>query len=338
MNAKQKARRDKARRKQQAEVQAVKTPPPVRITALLSWYDESPAWLSATIASLAKIDVDHLVAVDGAYALYPGGKPKSPAEQHEAITETALGLGIGLTLHVPQTVWAGNEVEKRSALFALGEHSTTPEDWYMVMDADELLYHCPADTRQRLADAEQDAAMVTFLNRAVTPDELAGQFHWDPISRVQVPIFFRAIRGLRVNGNHFTYETPDGRKLWGMGDRDSAGTVEDFYDLSDLTIEHRTAQRALHRRKQQKDYYEKRERIGIEWPACYFCQEPSVVTLPYKPEIADNGMIEAQQIGVCEAHTEKVVRQTHAIMARKGIPADFFQHNAPLDSIKAMAA
>ena len=37
----------------------------MNLHAILCWWDESPTWLAATVASLATIGVDHVIAVDG---------------------------------------------------------------------------------------------------------------------------------------------------------------------------------------------------------------------------------------------------------------------------------
>jgi hypothetical protein len=44
-----------------------------KIWGLLSWYDESPSWLAEAVASFAPM-LDGLIAVDGAYALYPDAR------------------------------------------------------------------------------------------------------------------------------------------------------------------------------------------------------------------------------------------------------------------------
>ncbi len=93
----------------------------MRLIGILSWYDERPDWLAATVASLAKAQVSHLVAVDGRYALYPDSRPSSPGVQHDAIVETCRGAGMGLTMHIPTEPWAGNEVAKRTFCFELAE-------------------------------------------------------------------------------------------------------------------------------------------------------------------------------------------------------------------------
>src|SRR6266498_603798 len=63
----------------------------VRIYGLLSWYDERQDWLAAAVTSAAKL-CDGIIAVDGAYALFPDSlrHPTSGAEQAATILETAL--------------------------------------------------------------------------------------------------------------------------------------------------------------------------------------------------------------------------------------------------------
>jgi hypothetical protein len=106
-----------------------------RVTALLSFYDEPVEMLAAHVASLAGV-VDHIVAVDGAYMLYPDGKPASDPLQMRVIQEVARGLRIGITTHTPSSVWVGNEVAKRNHLLRLAEPVTREGGWYLVLDAD----------------------------------------------------------------------------------------------------------------------------------------------------------------------------------------------------------
>lgn len=223
----------------------------MRLFGLVSWYDEQPEWLAACVASLSKAGVSHIVAVDGAYQAYPGGveHPRSGQEQHAAILEVAHSLDMGCTLHVPDQAWIGNEIEKRSFCFALAEQLTTPyEDWYFVMDADQVVtttQHLP----ETLCDVEEDVAETLFWER--------NRLH-DP-TYAPLRNLFRAIPGLRVKHNHYTYMTPDGRRLWG----DWAAGLEPAF-LTTTEIEHRTWIRPRARMEAQQSYYERRDRFGIE--------------------------------------------------------------------------
>jgi hypothetical protein len=294
--------------------------PPMRIIALLSWYDESSAFLAAAIASLSKVGVDHLVAVDGAYALLPDGKHASPPEQAETIAATCEGLGIGSTIHVPDRKWLENEVGKRTFMFELGELVANPDDWFLVLDADEVVKHAPTDLRARLRDSEDDAAAVMFWNREEPKTEQAKQFNWEPITKVAIPILFRAGLGLHVTGTHFTYRTEDGRTLWGLGDDKSSGLVEDFLDLTaNFVIDHKSAFRSKHRATQQRSYYKLRESAGIERPNCCRCDGKPDVLVHTNFSRDKNGDLLGQSVHACQEHADEIEVESFAQLEELGI-------------------
>lgn len=222
------------------------------IVALLSWYDEPPEALAAMVASLALIPVTRLVALDGAYALYPDGQPRSSSDQYQAFDTAARRHDIHLSIHTPATVWAGNETEKRSRLFELGEQVAGPDDWYMVIDADEQILQAPPDVPARLNATPFDVAGVTLLE----PGHPLGTIVFDTF-----PMFFRAIPGIRCHRDHFTYRTPDGRNLWGDAKR---ARLEPRHDLTDLVVEHRNQLRHPDRRNAALGYYRARDELGVE--------------------------------------------------------------------------
>ena len=237
----------------------------MRIHALLSWYDESAMWLSAAITSLLP-HVDHIVAVDGAYLLYPDGQPQSRVDQAHAIVETCHAAGVGLTLHRPQTKWIGNEVEKRNRLFALAERDAHPDDWYWVIDADELVANAPHDLRALLEQSEHDVAKVMLWERSdqyrdaeslayLQETALPSDFH------CPLRMLFRAIPGLRCDLAHYRYRTPDGRYLWNY----PTEPMEDALDLLDLVrVEHRRFFRPKQRKIDARTYYMRRDDAMIE--------------------------------------------------------------------------
>jgi hypothetical protein len=211
------------------------------------WFDEPVEWLAGTVASLAKAHVEHIVAVDGAYMLLPGAlrTPVSPGDQAAVITETARNLSIGTTVHVPAVPWQGNEVEKRSRAFELAR--TTGADWFLVIDADELILAAPFDLPQQLEQVEEDAANVMLVERG----DLGGQY--------PTPRLFRNTPGLRLESNHYTYVTH--RAAVGLGGQDfPAGQV------LDVRLEHRKRDRSSQRRQAQLRYYDLRDQLGIEGP------------------------------------------------------------------------
>lgn len=224
----------------------------MKVCALLSWYDEDPRWLDRCVRSLAWLPVDRVVAVDGAYALYPGGKAASPPDQPEAIRRACLGIGAQCTLHLPDEVWAGNEVEKRNRLFELGERFTSEGDWWFVVDADEHVLYAPADLRDRLQRAPFDVGAVELVEPGGPTGTITFPTH---------PKFFRAIRGLRCHQDHFTYRTPDGRNLWGDAKRTR---LEPRADLSGVRVEHRKEFRHPDRRAAANGYYRARDAAGVE--------------------------------------------------------------------------
>lgn len=221
------------------------------VTALLNWYEESPAWLAECVASAARL-CDHLIAVDGPYAAFPGAlkKPFSGTEQAEAILRTAAGAGIGCTIHAPRQVWWGGrwggEVEKRDFMFRLGETFTTPRDWYLRIDADEVLTHVPADAKRRLAETGLDVAEVMIWEREASGH--VGELV-DTSNDYESPFrcLFRALRGIRVEQTHYTVTAPDGRVLRGLRE-------EPAEPLWDVRLEHRTHQRTIARQRLKREY------------------------------------------------------------------------------------
>jgi hypothetical protein len=122
-----------------------------RLIAVLSWFDEPLPLLASCLEGMARGGVDHLVAVDGAYQLFPGGEARSHIDQHAVLTAGTKQYGIGLTLVVPSAVWAGNEVEKRQYAFRQALAASEPGDWFWSLDADEIITAVPDDLKDRLA-------------------------------------------------------------------------------------------------------------------------------------------------------------------------------------------
>jgi hypothetical protein len=178
----------------------------MKLYGLISWYDEAPSWLSACVASLAKVGCDHIVALDGAYAFYPEGKPRSGPEQAEAIYRTAEGAGMGCTIHAPSEVWLGNEVEKRSKLFEIAEVISEPHvDWWFVMDADQVVVDPdPSTLKPRLEATDLDVAETMFEERmdpyaTKLKAETARKTHWNRTTQFTVRNLFRALPQLRLD-------------------------------------------------------------------------------------------------------------------------------------------
>jgi hypothetical protein len=222
----------------------------MRIVGLLNWFEEDPAWLAGLVASLNGV-CEHLVAVDGAYRLFPDAmqNPRSGTEQAAALTETAHQLDIGLTIDRPAHAWRGNEVEKRDHLVKLGLLASEPTDWFLQVDADELLLSAPADLHVRLEEAEEDVAGVTLTRRNTNGDFLPMREGF-----IGHRVLFRARRDLRVEYAHYMYLAGT-RVLRGPGE-------EPALDMSDLKLEHRHDHRlearntAAHEYSLLRDEYE----------------------------------------------------------------------------------
>lgn len=237
-----------------------------KVIGLLSWYDESPAWLAACVASFGR-HIDHLIAVDGPYAAYPHqGVIRSDPGQVEVIQRTCDALGIGLTLHQPTEAFFGNEVEKRTLAFRLAQLHTDTCDWIWVIDADEVLGKVPHDFRTRLDCIEADAVEVTLAQN--DDYEQAGE---DLLQAMMLPtrtqhnmrMIFRALPNLRVIGRHDVYAAgpeDDPTFLWAPM---SVPSVSAF-QLPEVVVEHRTHRRSAHRKAASHEYYRTRDQLGLE--------------------------------------------------------------------------
>ena len=237
----------------------------MRLIGILCWYDESPSWLAATVSSMIQhAQIDHMVAVDGAYALLPDGRAFSGFEQHQIIDEVCRGSSCGLTLYAPQEPWLGNEVEKRSFSFKLAETvAEVGEDWYFVIDADEVVTSA-LGLKHVLETTEDDVAHTWFYERFDpfhTPgaERVAQQVNMPREARMPVRTLFRALPRLHVESNHFTYIVDGDHILWNGGNGGEVGSTD-----SRCEIEHRTRLRDIARKEQQAAYYKRRDELGIE--------------------------------------------------------------------------
>jgi hypothetical protein len=220
-----------------------------RITALLSFYDENPDWLERMALSLRMLPVDRLIAVDGAYELYPDPKRESHPSHREALHKACVEANITLSTFVPHKPWAG-EVQKRNHMFEMAEQ--TGADWYFVIDSDEFVARTIWDVHERLEHSPFDVGAVTLKEPGHPRGTIIYPTH---------PKFFRAIPGLRAVQDHFTYTAPDGRKLWGD---QSKHYLEPRLDLTGVVVEHHNQLRHEDRRKAAKAYYDLRDELGVE--------------------------------------------------------------------------
>lgn len=217
------------------------------ITTLISWYDERPDWLAEAVKSVSTFS-DQVIALDGSYGLYPNPCRKSPYEQARAIRETACEFKMGCTIVEPTKPWGGNEIHKRSTLFAIAECLTSENDWYFVLDSDEIVMTCPYhNLADILSKTNEDVGEVMVWEKS----EFNRPF----------PKLFRAIKGIRVVGNHWTYELPDGRRLWGHGHRGKV--LEPSANFHMMRVRHRS-DRDAQREQDAQTYYQHRDIGGAE--------------------------------------------------------------------------
>lgn len=226
----------------------------MKIIGLLNWYEEDPAWLAECVASAARL-CDHLIAVDGPYARFPGAlrKPFSGTEQADVILRTAAGAGMGCTIHQSRQPWWGGkwggEVEKRDFMFKLGASFATPEDWFFRIDADEVLTHIPIGVRDLLEHSPYHVAEVTLWER-----EASGHIGElvDTVNDYQQPFrcLFRALPGIRIEQTHYTVTAEvDGERKTLNGLRQIPAET-----LWDMRLEHRTHLRTKARRRLKDEY------------------------------------------------------------------------------------
>lgn len=226
----------------------------MKIIGLLSWYEENPAWLAECVASAARL-CDHLIAVDGPYAAFPGAlkKPYSGSEQVETIQRTAAGAGMGCTIHQSRQPWWGGqwggEVEKRDFMFQLGKTFASREDWFFRIDADEVLTDVPLGTRHLLAETEHNVAEVTLWEREAsghigelvdTSNDYAQPFR----------CLFRALPGIRIEQTHYTVTAAFN------GERQTLHGLHEVpaETLWGIRLEHRTHLRTVARQRLKREY------------------------------------------------------------------------------------
>lgn len=247
-----------------------------KIVGILSWFDESPTWLSQTIASMARI-CDHVIAVDGRYLHYDDSRVCSSIAEHDAIVSTARGAGLGITLDIPTEPYA-NEMAKRTRSFQLAQLVAEPHrDWFIVLDGDEVLVETPSKTgtiRELEKAADSGVRTVTVTLRDIADphfDAQRTQFGIDlaveHVIDCRVPRLFRFPTNLRCVGYHFNYVGEDEQgspvELWGQDGATQHRTQWACF-TTDIIIEHKHQQRPKVRKNRREQYYNDRDELRIE--------------------------------------------------------------------------
>ena len=276
------------------------------IAALLNFHDEDPAWLARAIrSSVEALGIGALVALEGRYGQWEAEPLWPVAAQRHAIEEAAHVHDLDLTLDTATDVWP-DQAAKRSRLFELGEAITEPDDWYLILDADDELQGDPGRARAELDATPADAAEVLLVERARDREQ--------PFRAL-----FRAIRGLHVETNHYTYATPDGRRLWGH-DED----LEPALDLTGIVrMIHWTAERPVARREAQHAYYAARNLAGVERGPCARCGQPAACLMVDRPKRESIRKVSVGYVEVCPACVPWYVRRNVLTAKRIGVDPSF---------------
>lgn len=278
---------------------------------LVSFYDEPPDNIARCLVGLHRARVDRVVALDGAYALYPNGAATSPSSQHAAWIMGARELGIACTLHVPARVWERNEAQKRTALFAYALAGAQPGDWFVVVDGDEFITRVPDDLEDRLRATQLDVAEIQAVDAVAL--RLQRQ---DLPERFPVRKLFRA-QPITVGPAHCMYRAGDGRLLWGMTREQQP---EPTLGLTDMVVEHHPDARPIERLTSKMAYYRARDEARIERGDCHWCGEPATQLVAVRWRMnAALGVPAAEWREACANHVKVAERVSNAELTLLGI-------------------
>lgn len=212
------------------------------IVGILSWYDEPAEMLAASVSGFARV-CEEIVAVDGAYALYPQARPRSAPEQAEAVLAACEAAGVGCTLHRPRQVFYGNEVEKRNLTLRLA--AAFDPSWVVVFDGDFQVTGCQEE--------------VVLHDLATTSLHVGAYTIRDEHGETRTRSVYRWTPDLRFERTHYDVRgTYDGETLRLREDAPA-------FDVA-IEVAHRHGRRSAARRGAAARYAELRNMYGIEVP------------------------------------------------------------------------
>jgi hypothetical protein len=248
----------------------------VKVFGVQIQYDESPLWIMSSITSMAPA-LDHLIVVDGGFALFPGSteKPASRIECQEAVLEAAASVNLPLTYYKPNEPFVGNEVQKRQLSIDLALVHATPEDWLIIFDTDNTARYIAPDIKEILASENaQDHIVATYAVCSSFDAQIMTDEHgWNPHTNFgpmenadPVRAVYRALPGLRYGPAHYYVSAPlDGELVWLFGDPGRTKPYADALDLTSvLKVNHRRAYRVEDRARRAREYYALRDGTGVE--------------------------------------------------------------------------
>lgn len=246
-----------------------------RVIGLVSWWDESPTWLAASVSSLGRF-CDHVVVLDGRYAMYPDQRLQSGIDQVMAAIEAARAVGVGVTMHTAPRTFK-DEMEKRTHLFRLGAiEARSHEDWFFVLDGDEVVVESPPrDEILARLEAEREKgvyAVTATLFERVDPHyneqrtDLGMKLEIEWRYECASPRFWRVLDSMRVVGYHYSYVGEDERgdtiELW--GDDSCAKRAPWGSFCGKVVLENRNRLRGKQRDADREQYYRDRDATGLE--------------------------------------------------------------------------
>lgn len=225
----------------------------LRVVGILSWFDEPDEWLEQLPITLKGV-VTHLVALDGRYSRFPADHDRSPQSNYDALERGCERAGIYLETHHAGP-YENDEVEKRSLHFQLAERLTTEDDWYMIIDGDMYAQTLkPHSTLRLLSKTDKLVAAACLVEDGKVQCE-------------GFPTFFKALRGLHCDTNHYTYRAGD---LLLRGDAKSDVVP---YVQSPVVLGHFNKKRPKERTASAEEYYKQRQADKTEYGVCQYCEE-----------------------------------------------------------------
>lgn len=217
------------------------------IVGVLVWYDESPEMLANAVSGFARV-CDQIVAVDGAYALYPQAKPCSHPGQASTILHAAEAAGAGCLVHRPQKLFMGNEVEKRNLSLELAR--PFDPNWILVFDGDFQIAEChPELVRADLAATDLNVASYELCEKTAAVSDYT-----------QIRAIYRWTDDLVYGPAHYVVRgTYDGERQELRG-QDEAEALW----LGNLSAYHLKEEREKTRRDSWASYTKIRDFYGVE--------------------------------------------------------------------------
>jgi hypothetical protein len=222
----------------------------MKIVAALSWFDEQPEDLAALVTNLAEHGIDGIVAVDGAYADWPGWTARSSIEQYDALIDTA----INADLEVYVDGWPSlTERQKRTDLFTVAHWFTQPGDWIMVIDAD-MTIHTSNGLHHALEHAGTQVATIHTIDGHPT----------NPTDTHRHRLLYKhQPTGITVQRHHARYITGNGTVLRDPVHDEQQADATDL-PADTLTLWHHPQQRTEARLRARQEYYQHAAATGLE--------------------------------------------------------------------------